>query len=95
MKVKLNRIVPQIVDVFNPCGELVGQANEYEFYDLRIQILREQEEGWSVRVQGELQLRFISLEGLPDVWVDLFDLHQKQLRDIIKLQMDNRKENNI
>lgn len=46
--VRIQKITPEEVDVYYN-GELKGSVNEYEFNDLRIQILKEKAEGWSVR----------------------------------------------
>jgi hypothetical protein len=36
--IKINKIIPQTVELFNPQNESMGFVNEYEFNDIRIQI---------------------------------------------------------
>lgn len=80
--VKINRIPPQTVEVFDPNGNCIGTANEYEFNDLRIQILKERAKGYSIKYNGEM-LEIDPWQGLWDFKVGLFDLLEKQYVDLI------------
>jgi hypothetical protein len=44
--IKLNKIEPQTVEVFDPQNNSLGFLNEYEFLDLRAQIAEQRVEGY-------------------------------------------------
>ena len=51
--VKIRKIAPPTVDVYNPKGKLLGTVNENEFFDLREQICSEQLSGYYIIFQGK------------------------------------------
>lgn len=81
--VKLNKIEPQTVEVWNADG-LFGIVNEYEFNDIRIQIKETKETGWFA-VFEEIVI-VINTDGRCDVWPDgFFDTFDKQLDKLVQL----------
>ena len=45
--ITISKINPPTLEVFTPDGKLLGVVNEYEFLDLRVQIKKAQEFGYS------------------------------------------------
>ena len=50
--IKINKIEPPIVDVYNPNDELIGTVNEYELLDIRVQIKKAQVFGYYLIFKG-------------------------------------------
>lgn len=50
---KINKIIPETVNVYDPQDNLLGTVNEYEFLDLRAQIKEKQLDGYYVIHNGE------------------------------------------
>lgn len=79
--IKLNKIEPQTVEVWNANG-LFAVVNQYEFNDIRIQIKNAKETGWFA-VFEEIVIN-IDTDGRCDIWPDgFFDLSIKQLRQLV------------
>lgn len=80
--ITINKIIPQTVALFSPDGTFIGDVNEYEFNDVRIQIKKEQAEGYYCMFNDK---RFnINKDGRSNDWFEgFFDLFEKQLREII------------
>lgn len=51
--IKINRIKPPTLDIYEPSGKLLGTVNEYEFLDIRVQIKKEQIFGYYLIFNGE------------------------------------------
>lgn len=80
--IKVNKITPQTVELFNPQDESMGFINEYEFNDVRIQIKEQQAEGYYCMFNGE---RFdINKDGRSQDWFEgFFDLLDKQMSKLL------------
>lgn len=80
--IKINRIEPQKVMLYNPKGKLMGLINEYEFNDIRIQIKKTQSEGYYCIFNGQ---RFdINKDGRGKNWfTGFFDLIECQLMNLL------------
>lgn len=75
---KINKIVPQVVDLYNPNGEKIGSVNQYEFNDFLIQIKNNYIEGYYALFNGE-KINII-FDGRIDYQPDgFFDTIEKQL----------------
>ncbi len=82
--IQVNKITPQTAELFNPQGESMGFLNEYEFNDIRIQIMREKAEGYYFMFEGEACV--IDKNGRLDYWPEgFFDIYDKQLSKLIGL----------
>lgn len=88
-------IKPNIIDlereVYGPDGILIGYFNIHEFNDLRIQIAKEGVSGYCALFEGrKIQ---IMPNGSCDCWPNgFFDLHEKQLRELIQLRLPHTSE---
>jgi hypothetical protein len=51
--IDIKRIVPQTVELFAPNEQSLGFINEYEFYDIRVQIRENQLEGYYLLFNNE------------------------------------------
>lgn len=51
--IKINRIIPQRVCLFNPDNKLMGLVNEFEFNDIRIQIKENKISGYYITYKKE------------------------------------------
>lgn len=80
--IKINKIIPQTVELFNPQDESMGFINEYEFNDIRIQIKEQQAEGYYCMFNGK---KFnIDKNGRSKDWFKgFFDLHDNQLLELL------------
>jgi len=89
-------IQPKIIevperDVYNPDGEYLGSLNIYQFNDLRIQIAKEQAEGYYAKFED----RIINIRpsGTCDSWPNgFFDQYEGQLRELINFKFSNTSE---
>lgn len=75
--IKINKITPQVVELFNPQNESMGFINQYELNDIRIQIRKEQAEGYYC-VFNE-QILNIYKDGKMNWISGFFDLFERQL----------------
>ena len=76
-----NKITPQTVVVWSPDG-LFARVNEYEFYDIRLQILKERAEGWYVVFED--QKYFFNKDAKLEYWpVGMFDTITNYLMELI------------
>ena len=80
--IKVNKITPQTVELFNPQNESMGFINEYEFNDIRIQIKEQQAEGYYCIFNGK---RFdINKDGRSGNWFEgFFDLIEHQIAKLL------------
>lgn len=80
--IKVNKITPQTVELFNPQDESMGFINEYEFNDVRIQIKEQKAEGYYCMFNGE---RFnINKDGRSQDWFEgFFDLIEQQMSKLL------------
>lgn len=80
--IKINKIIPQTVELFNPKGESMGFINEYEFNDIRIQIKNQQLEGYYCIFKEK---KFtINKHGRSNDWFEgFFDLLENQLMQVL------------
>lgn len=46
--IQVNKIIPQTVELFSPDNISMGFINEYELYDIRVQIYEQKAEGYYV-----------------------------------------------
>ncbi len=82
MAVKINKIEIQTVELFDPNGKSLGFVNSYEFNDVRIQIKKQQLEGYYCLFEGVKHE--IQKNGRLNYWPEgLFDLFEKQLMQLI------------
>lgn len=51
--IQINKITPPTLEIFNPNGELIGEVNEYEFLDIRVQIREAQVFGYYLVFKGK------------------------------------------
>ncbi len=80
--VKINKIVPQTVQLFDPSDNLMGLINEYEFADIRIQIKKNKIEGYYI-LYNNIKV-FINSDGFINHWPDgLFDLLLKSYNKLL------------
>ena len=80
--IQVNKIVPQTVELFNHQDESMGFINQYEFYDIRIQIKKEQSEGYYCIFNKEKL--FIDKNGKIKIWPKgFFDLFDEQLTELL------------
>ncbi len=81
---KVNKIKPQEVEIFDPSDNSLGFVNEYEFNDFRIQIKEYEAEGYYAMFNGH-RINIDKDGGIND-WIDgFFDLFQIQLSKILCL----------
>jgi limonene-1,2-epoxide hydrolase len=79
--IQYNKIEPQTVEIWNSDGYF-ATVNEYEFNDIRIQIKKEQAEGFYVLLDD--QKYFIDKDGMLIVWlIGLFDTINDQLIELL------------
>jgi predicted ATPase len=74
MKIVFNKIEPQTVEIWNNDG-FFAHANEYEFNNIRIQIMKYKAEGFYALFEGQ-KIRINSdgrVENWPKGFFDLFD----------------------
>lgn len=72
--IKVNKIVPQTVEAFDPDGNSLGFINEYELLDLRVQILKEKAWGYYLMFNG-IKIRIDrkgTLESYPKGFFNLY-----------------------
>jgi hypothetical protein len=89
--IKVNKITPPTVEVFDPEDNSLGQLNEYEFYDLRLQILKNRVQGYYVMFNGERSN--INSFGRLDNWhKDMFNIIESYCEELILLASKMKKE---
>ncbi len=80
--IKVNRIIPQTVEAFDPDGNSLGFLNEYEFNDLRVQIKQEKAEGYYMVFNDKRN--YIDVNGrLKDWEVGFYDMIENQLIELL------------
>ena len=80
--IQINRITPQVVELFNPNDESMGFINLFEFNDIRIQIKKQSVEGYYCLFQN-IKCE-IDKNGKLKRWPNgFFDLFEKQLMQLI------------
>lgn len=84
--ITLNKIPAPTAHIwFN--DQYLGEVNEYEFNDLRIQIVQEQATGYWVAFEGERL--DIQPSGCLSRWpIGLFSIIEKQLGELVKMQLE-------
>ena len=83
--IQINKIIPQTVEAFDPDGNSLGFLNDFEFNDLRIQIMKEKVDGYYMMFNEER----IDIDCDRGVyrWCDgFFDTFEKQLGELIGLK---------
>jgi len=84
--IKKREIIPQTVEIFDPENKSLGMFNEYEFNDLRIQIKKENIEGYYVKF-NEHKIN-ICPNGKVEKWPSgFFDLQERQFSELFKLDL--------
>jgi hypothetical protein len=79
--IQYNKIEPQTVEIWNSDG-FFARVNEYEFNDIRIQIKKEQAEGFYVMLDDRRY--YIDKGGKVVDWpVGLFNTINDQLTELI------------
>jgi hypothetical protein len=80
--IKINKIEPPTIDLFDPNGKCLGTLNEYEFLDARVQIKKAQIFGYYVMFKNRrIRLdRNATLEDNPD---GLFDMMSNFYLDLM------------
>jgi len=82
MTVIIKKIPPPTCLVYNPDNTLLGEVNEYEFNDIRIQIREQGLSGYYAKF-GEDILK-IDSKGRGDNWLlGMFDLFETQLNQLL------------
>ena len=81
--IKINKIPAPTVDLYSPIGHLLGTVNEYEFNDVRIQIMESQLEGYYI-VDASGACFYIDKNGRLPLWPKCFDLMSDQLTKLVK-----------
>ena len=51
--IRINKIIPPTLDLYAPDGTHLGNINEYEFLDARVQIKKEQTFGYYLIFNGK------------------------------------------
>ena len=85
--VKINNIEQEIRKIYLN-GELFGEVDHLNFLDLRLQIIKENVEGFSIERDG--MLIPINRYGNPESWHGIFAKEEHLLTDILKSQMEKR-----
>lgn len=80
MKLQIKKVIPETVDVWHDEYGFIGEANEYEFGLLRIEIKRNELEGYYVLKNGTHY--HIDKNGNLDRW-DFFTSFDKILEDLL------------
>lgn len=80
MSIKVNKIEPETCEVFDPNGKSLGHLNQYEFFDLCIQIMKAKAEGYYVLDNDRKVL--INNRGRIGSG-DIFMLFTNQLRELV------------
>lgn len=70
--IKINKITPPTLDVYTSNGELIGEVNEYEFLDIRVQIKKLQLSGYYLIFKGK-KVRIDRNGELEDYPIGLLD----------------------
>jgi len=83
--IQVNRIRPQEVEFYDPKGNFLGMVNEYEFNDVRLQICKENVEGYYCMFEGK-RMDIDSNGKCNRGSVDFFDLQLKQLGNLFSAQ---------
>ena len=82
--IKINKIIPYTCEAFDPNDNSIGYLNEYEFNDLRIQIMKEQAEGYRM-ITEDGTICNIDKNGIVDKWPKgFYDLVERQLSELLK-----------
>ena len=85
--IKINRITPETVEVFDPQDNSMGKVNENEFNDLRLQISQQKAVGYKVKGTSSGTLIPITPQGQPENWESgMFDMNMTQIAEIFKAQ---------
>ncbi len=75
------KIEPQTVELWNQDG-FFARVNEYEFYDIRVQVQKQQAEGWYVVFEG-LEFPF-NKDAKLEYWPKgMFDMITDYLMELI------------
>jgi hypothetical protein len=84
--IKLKEIPIQTCVVYGPDDEFLGEANEYEFHDLRVQIKEKKLEGYYCKfdIDGEEYIFNIDKDGRSNDWVSgMFDNIEKSMMKLL------------
>ena len=85
--IEVINISPPVCDLYDPEGVFMGEINEYEFYDIRSQIKKEQVEGYYCifNLPHNNEYKFnIDKNGRSNDWCEgTFDLIEKSLMRIL------------
>lgn len=79
---KINKITPPTVDLYNPSGEKIGTVNEYEFNDFLIQMKRNYVSGYYAMHNGE-KVNIIEDGKIDRQPEGFFDIVQNQLNFLL------------
>ncbi len=88
-QIKIKRIKPQTVPLYNPDGEYMGDVNEYEFEDIKTQIAEKQLSGYYVKFENE-HLWILPDGDMKQSPKGFFNLTQEYLVKRIKLIIARR-----
>jgi len=88
MSIKVNKIVPQTIEHFDPNGNSLGFLNEHENLDLRIQISENNIEGYSLKFNDKIV--YINAKGQINNWPSgLYDITMEQFAKLFKIRENN------
>jgi hypothetical protein len=79
---KINKITPPTVDLYNPDGEKIGNVNEYEFNDFLIQLKKNYVTGYHSIFNG-VKVNLIEGGKIDKQPEGFFDIIEKQLTTIM------------
>jgi len=80
--VQINKIIPPTLEVYAPNGELLGEVNEYEFLDIRVQIKKSQVSGYYLQFKGK-KVRIDRNGELEEYPIGLLDTMTGYYMDLI------------
>ena len=71
--IKIRKIVPPTLEIYDPRDKLLGVVNEYEFLDIRVQIKKAQANGYYLIFKGKKVMidRNGQLEEYPPGLLDI------------------------
>jgi hypothetical protein len=83
--IQVKKIVPVLVEAFDPDGYSLGFLNEFEFNDLRIQIMEKKASGYYMMFKNERIDLY--LDGTVSNWAEgFYDIGENQLGKILNLR---------
>ena len=82
MKLQIKKITPETVEIHHDQYGYIGTANEYEFNQLRIDIMNSDEDSEYYVLKNNVR-HYINNDGRICKW-NFFELHESQLRELLR-----------